>query len=205
MKRLLQSLVLRSAIVAVAAFAMVQLVSAEDAEDFLKDLHIRQRPMVEAITPPVRPANSGTSLAVTATVDRPDLSYQDGDTLVLTVQTTEDAYVWVFDTGTSGTVHQIFPNKYETANFLAANTPLRIPQADSNYQFTVSRPQGRELITVIASKNSAPLTQDLIDTTGGGAFLALRGNAASVAKDLAITLREQHSDWVKDQVAVMIK
>ena len=206
MKRLLQYLGLRVAIVAVATFAMVQAASTEESEDYLKDLHIQQRPMVDAITPPpVQPGSSGAGLAVSAAVDRPDRSYQDGETLVLTIKTTEDAYIWVFDTGTSGKVHQIFPNKYDTSNYLAANTPLRIPQADSKYQLAVSHPQGSELITVVASKDSASLTPDLIDTTGGGAFLALRGNAASVAKDLSITLREQHSTWVKDEVVVLIK
>ena len=94
---------------------------------------------------------------------------------MLTVETTEDAYIWVFDTGTSGKVHQIFPNKYDTGNFLAANTPLSIPQPDSKYQLAVSHPQGAELITVVASRDKVSLTPQLIDTSGGGTFLALRG------------------------------
>ena len=206
MNNLLQSLTLHVALTVVATMVMMQAVSAEESDAYLKDLHIRQMPMATDLTPPPSsPASPETGLAVSAAVDRPDRSYQHGENLVLTVETTEDAYVWVFDTGTSGKVHQIYPNKYDTSNFLAANTPLQIPQTDSKYQLAVSHPQGAELITVVASKDKVSLTPQLIDTSGGGAFLALRGDAASVAKDLSITLREQQSAWVKDEVVVLIK
>jgi hypothetical protein len=206
MNNLLQSLTLHVALTVVATMVMMQAVSAEESDAYLKDLHIRQMPMATDLTPPPSsPASPETGLVVSARVDRPDRSYQHGENLVLTVETTEDAYVWVFDTGTSGKVHQIFPNQYETSNFLAANAPIEIPRADSKYQIAVSHPQGAELITVVASKDKVSLTPQLIDTSGGGAFLALRGDAASVAKDLSITLREQQSAWVKDEVVVLIK
>ena len=210
MKSLMQSRVLRAVMVGVAAMILMPsaaTVSAEDSEAYFKDLHIRQMDMVTGITPPPAPAGrpEAGGLAVSARVDRPDRNYEHGDSLVLTVETTEDAYVWVFDTGTSGKVHQIFPNRYDESNFLAANVPLEIPGADSKYQLAVSHPRGAELITVIASKDKTPLTDKLIDESGGGTFLALRGTAPSVAKDLAITLREQHSTWVKDEVVVRIE
>ena len=205
MNSLLQSLMLRAAIMVAAMLVMMQPALAEEPEASLKDLHIQQMPMTELAPPPSSPTSSETGLAVSARVDRPDRSYRHGESLVLTIETTEDAYVWVFDTGTSGKVHQIFPNQYEASNFLAANVPLEIPRGDSRYRLAVSHPTGAELITVVASKDKTPLTPQLIDTSGGGPFLALRGDAASVAKDLAITLREQHSTWVKDEVVVLIQ
>ena len=210
MKSLMESHVLRVVMVGVAAMLLVSTagtVSAEDTEAYYKDLHIRQMDMVTNLTPPSPPAGGpeAGSLAISARVDRPDRNYKHGDNLVLTVETTEDAYVWVFDTGTSGKVHQIFPNRYDESNFLAANVPLEIPGADSKYQLAVSHPQGAELITVVASKDKASLTDKLIDESGGGPFLALRGTAPSVAKDLSITLRENHSTWVKDEVVVLVK
>ena len=202
----LQTLAWRVAITAVAVAVMALPAAAADHGPQLKDLHIQQMPMTELTPPPPNAGVSESGLAVSATVDRPDRNYQDGDRLVLTVETSEDAYVWVFDTGTSGKVHQIFPNRYESANFVAANSPIAIPAMGSNYELAVSHPRGAELITVVASKNNTPLAPDeLIDTSGGGTFLALRGDAASVAKDLAITLREQHSTWVKDEVVVRIE
>ena len=208
----LQISVLRAVVPVLTALIMMMTVSADEREAHLKDLHIQQMPMTELVPPLASPADASTGLAdastglaVSAKVDRSDRSYRHGETLVLTVETTEDAYVWVFDTGTSGKVHQIFPNRYESGNFLAANVPIDIPRADSKYQLAVSHPKGAELITVVASKDNTPLTPELIDTSGGGPFLALRGDAASVAKDLAITLREEHSTWVKDEVVVLIQ
>ena len=81
----------------------------------------------------------------------------------MTVETSEDAYIWVFDTGTSGRVHQIFPNKYEEDNFVRAGQSVTLPEADAEYQYIASEPEGVELLTVIASRDNGSLTQELID------------------------------------------
>ena len=92
-------------------------VKADAAEQvsYQKDLDVRQIPMSQIETG--QPANDGRSQAVTTTLNRSDGKYKHGDSLILTVKTTVDAYIWVFDTGTSGKVHQIFPNRHEKDNF----------------------------------------------------------------------------------------
>ncbi|MDE2823682.1 MAG: DUF4384 domain-containing protein [Chloroflexota bacterium] len=200
-----------AAMVALSQFA-TPIVSATEVQEssepaYLKDLSISQVPIVRDLPTTSKPSEVGAQgLAVMSAVDRSDARYRDGDNLVLTVEVTEDAYVWVLDTGTSGKVHQIFPNRYENNNFLRAGKPVAIPHADADYQFRVSHPKGAELLTVIASKDSTPLTADLIDQeTDAGAFLALRGSAASVAKDLSISLKEKESDWVTHHQVVYIQ
>ena len=179
-------------------------VSAADKQiqpTFFKDLHIQQQHIVQGI-PDRSDADSATNddeLRVSTALNRADARYRHGESLSLTVETSEDAYVWVFDTGTSGNTHQIFPNQHEKDNFVKAGVPVAIPHSGASYEFVVSHPAGTELLTVIASRDNAPLTQDLID--GGvdaGPFLALRGTAVSVAKDLAVSLKK-HRQWVKDQ------
>ena len=176
---------------------------------YLKDLDIRQVPMARDIVLPMPSSASGAiipSLAVKSAVNRPDARYTHGDNLVLSIEVTEDAYVWVFDTGTSGKVHQIFPNRHQTDNFVRASAPVSIPDKEADYQLLVSHPKGPELITVIASKDSAPLTQDLIDReTQAGPVLALRGDAASVAKDLSISLKKTKSKWVGHHLVIHIE
>ena len=196
--------------IALGQFA-VPVASADEAQTsaepaYLKDLDIRQAPIVQDLpTSSGASAASASGLAVMSAVDRADARYTHGETLVLTVEVTEDAYVWVLDTGTSGKVHQIFPNRYQSNNFLRAGAPIAIPPAGADYQFLVSHPRGAELLTVIASKDSAPLTAELIDEqTDAGAFLALRGSAASVAKDLSITLKKKESDWVTHHQVVYV-
>lgn len=177
----------------------------------VKDLDIRQAPMarIEAAQTGGAGAASGAvgKLSVSANLDRADSVYKHGEKLVLTVSTTEDAYLWVFDTGTSGKVHQIFPNRYEKNNFVRGGVPVSIPGADSKYDFAVSHPKGAELITVIASKDDTPLTRDMLEReTAAGPFLALRGTASSVAKDLSVTLRgKKNGTWAKDHRVILIR
>ncbi len=182
----------------------VAAIAGETDQSYLKDLDIRQHAMVEGLPP--APAPTAGGLEVDAAVDRANRIYTHGDHVVLSVRATEDSYIWVFDTGTSGKVHQIFPNRYQENNFLAAGSTLNIPPADAEYALAVAHPQGAELITVVATRENAPLTPELVDLgANAGPFLALQGSADSVAKDLAITLRRQEAAWAKDQVVILIE
>lgn len=200
MKTVLRFTALCAAAVAIGAAA----VADETDESYLKDLDIRQHAMVEELAPAPSPTSGG--LAVDAAVDRANRIYTHGDNVVLSVKATEDSYIWVFDTGTSGKVHQIFPNRYHENNFVAAGSTLNIPPADAEYALAVSHPQGAELITVVATKENTPLTPELVDVdASAGPFLALQGTADSVAKDLAVTLRRQEAAWTKDQIVILIE
>ena len=214
MKSKLRFPAVNAAFVAAAAVGLCQIASplAASASDaatkpvFLKDLHVEQKPMVE-LPPSSDPGGTagGGGLKVSATLDRPDAKYRNGENLSFTLETSEDAYVWVFDTGTSGKVHQIFPNKHHTDNFLRAGFPVVVPGPDAEYQLVVSHPKGTELLTVIASKDDTPLTQDLIDReTDAGTFYALHGTAVTVVKDLVVSLRK-HQRWVRDQQAFYVE
>ena len=144
-----------------------------------------------------------------ATLDRRTPIYKKGEDLTVNVKASEDCYVWVFDTQTSGTVVQIYPNNYDKKNFLAAGKTLSIPGKGSKYRLQVAPPSGTELITVLASKENIPLTAKLVDKFVPGApFAVLRGTAETVSKDLAITLRRQGSrgdKWTTGRVAFRIK
>ncbi len=177
-----------------AVFAAVALTAPALAVDSYKDLSIQQRAMVDQF--PVIPEDGSASehsLSITTKLDRADGNYRPGEELKLTVETTEDAYIWVFDVGTSGRVHQIFPNKYEEDNFVRAGQSVTLPNADAEYQYIASEPEGVELLTVIASRDKGSLTQDLVDMeTRAGPFLALQGNAVSLSKDLHIVIERDH-------------
>ena len=177
-----------------AVLAAVAISGPANAADPYKDLSIEQRAMVEHVQPaPAATTSSGSSLSLTTLLDRDEGTYRPGENVALTVKTTEDAYIWVFDTGTSGRVHQLFPNEYAADNFVRAGHSLTLPGAQDDYQFVVSQPAGVELLTVIASPDNKPLTQDLIDKeTSAGPFLALLGTAVSLSKDLNITIKRDH-------------
>ena len=180
-----------------AALMAVATGGPASAADPYKDLSIEQRAMVEHVAPApagaVSSGSSGSSLQLTTMLDRAEGTYKPGESVALTVKTTQDAYIWVFDTGTSGRVHQLFPNEYAADNFVRAGHSLTLPSAQDDYQFVVSQPAGVELLTVIASPDDKPLTRNLIDReTSAGPFLALLGTAASLSKDLHVAIKQEH-------------
>ena len=177
-----------------ATLAAVAFVGPAQAADPYKDLSIQQRAMVEHV-PAVSAtaASSGSSLNMTTKLNRADGNYRPGESVALTVETNQDTYIWVFDTGTSGRVHQLFPNKYAKDHFVRAGQPITLPAAGAKYQFVASEPTGVELLTVIASRDNRPLTGDLVDReTRAGPFLALQGTAVSLSKDLSIAMKRDH-------------
>lgn len=180
-----------------------------DDEAWMKDLHVAQRAMAEVRAAPAGAEGASPAageLSVDAALDRADGRYEQGDRLELTVDTSEDAYVWVFDTGTSGKVHQLFPNRYDDDNFVRAGAPLTLPPAGAEYDIVVSHPPGAELITVVASRDDALLARGAIDgDAAAGPFFALRGSSASVAKDLSISLRERPADYATAHRIVHIR
>ena len=200
------SILAATAIAGVCQVISIPPVKADAAEQvsYLKDLDVRQIPMAQIETE--QPANDGRSQVVTTTLNRSDGKYKHGDSLILTVKTTVDAYIWVFDTGTSGKVHQIFPNRHEKDNFFKAGESVMIPRPDSAYEFVASYPKGTELITVIASEDKLPLTQSIVNQEAtAGPFLALSGTAASVAKDLSVTLKKEHPNWIGHNQVIYIE
>ena len=197
-------------LVAIAAALVTGTAIAENSTDtsFVKDLDVRQRPMVEQIVPvpSAKPSSATSKISVKATVDRPNRIYGKGDSVTVKVKATQDAYIWVFDTGTSGKVHQIFPNRYDSNNFLRAGKTLEVPPPGGKYMLSVNYPKGTELITVVASKDDVPLTSSLLESNDGGMpFRALRGTAASVSKDLSVTLKKKQTPWAVDQVKFKIR
>lgn len=171
-----------------------------------KDLHISQVPMVIEVTPSGSELSTGSALTVKASVDRPSRRYRIGENVQLAVEVSEDAYLWVFDTGTSGKVHRIFPNRFDEDNFVPKGTTATIPGPGAEYDLRVSSPPGRELITVIATTNADPLAAALVeDAVGGGPFPTLAGTAASVAKDLSVSLRNEHPVWAREAIVVEVE
>ena len=201
----------RRLLVVLSAFAVIHTAGTAMAGDtaeasFVKDLDVRQRPMAAIVPASETKPTAKAKLSVSVAVDRPNRTYNKGDSVVLIVKATEDAYIWIFDTGTSGKVHQIYPNRFEKNNFLTGGKTLTIPSANAKYAITANHPKGTELVTVIASKDEIPLTAALLDqSVSGGPFRVLLGTASSVSKDLSVTLRKKETPWAADRVGFRIK
>ncbi len=185
---------------ALAAVSAPERAAAQAEQAWMKDLRIEQLPIARLQPAPAagEAAAGGAAareLTVNADVDRANALYEQGDTLTLTVATSEDAFVWVFDTGTSGKVHQLFPNRYDDNNFVRGGARRQVPESGAEYELVVSHPPGAELITVVASTENTLPTGDFIDegVVTVGPFYSMRGDAATLAKDLQISLNRSEA------------
>ncbi|WP_179166018.1 DUF4384 domain-containing protein [Azospirillum agricola] len=155
---------------------------AAAADSLPRDLSAEQRPIAD-----LKPER--TDLAITASVDRKDGVYRPGDKVELTVQTSKEAYVTVVDVGTSGKVHVVFPNQYQTDNRVRGGQAVKIPGGSDSFDLKVGGPAGTEVLKVIATTGPQPLFKPE-QLSKAGAFMAYKGDAAAAVKDLTATLRE---------------
>ena len=79
---------------------------------------------------------------VLSTPRGPKPSYRVGDTMVLSVQPTQDAYVYCYYQDATGTVARIFPNRFQPDPFLHAGAQIEIPPAGTK-SFAHAVRQGR--------------------------------------------------------------
>lgn len=86
-------------------------------------------------------------------------TYYPGDRINIYFKTSQDAYVTIYDYTTSGQLKVIFPNFFQRDNFVRGGITYVIPNPNYNYNFTISGPNGREIIEAIASANPNVLPQ----------------------------------------------
>jgi hypothetical protein len=60
--------------------------------------------------------------------------------------------------GTTGAVTVLFPNKYDTSNFVKAGRIYSIPSAEAEFKIEVEGPAGKELVKAIATTKTIDIT-----------------------------------------------
>lgn len=138
----------------------------------------------------VRPQQPSRTLKVRVSTNQQ--RYKIGEPVVISVTPSQDAYITIVDHGTSGKIHTIFPNKFDTNRFVRANQTIRIPRPQDNYDYIASAPTGPEFIKVIASTNASRFIQDS-SLSRGVVFDQVKKNAGALSRDLNIVLnKKQH-------------
>lgn len=129
--------------------------------------------------------NPNAGFKVELSVDREDATYKIGEAVVITFKTNRDCRLTLFNIGTSGKVHIIFPNEYQKDNFVKANTVYSIPPKGANFVFRVQGPAGEDVIKAIATlENVELISKD--NVTPAGTFSEVNEGE----KDIAVELYE---------------
>lgn len=78
--------------------------------------------------------------------------YKIGDKVAVYFESTEDAYVYIFNIGPKGDITPLFPNKLCQNNCVKANMVFRFPDEKANFEWELQEPAGTEIIKVFATK-----------------------------------------------------
>ena len=126
-------------------------------------------------------------------------TYQIGETISLGVQVNDNAYVYVFSLHSDGSVDQIFPNGYDSDNFLYANQPRYLGTGDT-FLIRIAGPSGVDKAIAVASRS--PLdTSILASFNNQEAFFAAgsHSNQEEFAQNLSFVVETNaQQDWVTD-------
>jgi hypothetical protein len=145
----------------------------------MRDLTVEQNTAAQAVSP--KPG----SLAIQISADRPDATYAVGETVRLTINSNEEAYVTVLDVGPTGQVTQLFPNQYQTDNHVLPGKPVEIAGGTTGARITATGPAGAELIKVIASNKPLAVVSEA-QLEGRSAFRSVSGGVKTVVRDLQV-------------------
>ena len=176
------------ALVLSAAAFHVGAAAQEAAERPLSRSLTVEQAAIYDVQPPSRPAPAGgDGLEVLAWVDQPDYTYASGEDVQVFVETNKDAYVTVLNVDPAGETTVLFPNRYQSDNFVAASRTLQVPDRDAGFRIVVSGGVGAELLKVVASTEPVPLfeTRQLADA---GDFQVVRAQPAGLARSLQVVM-----------------
>ncbi|MFZ5830934.1 MAG: DUF4384 domain-containing protein [Planctomycetota bacterium] len=135
---------------------------------------------------------------VMAQVNHPNLDYREGDNFSVRVASEEEAFVYVLYQQADGKIYQIFPNKHQPNNRLAARQAVEIPASDDLFRWVVGSPFGKERVKVIASKSE-------LDVLADPKFRTQRFSPVSVQSFKGIELElgdEEPAQWAETDVEI---
>ncbi len=95
--------------------------------------------------------NSAPSFMVRVGVDKPSRTYHDGEVLKLTATSERAGYLYAYYQQADGATYQIYPNKAQSDNRIAARTPIQLPTAADRFRWVVAPPFGEESIKAVVS------------------------------------------------------
>lgn len=129
-------------------------------------------------------------------------SYNPGEAITITVQPTQDSFIYLFNVRSDGEVTQILPNQLDDAgrsNFVRAGQSKTFPPSGANYRFTVDRPLGLDKVIAVASRDELS-TRELVNFEADPNFASRNYSGdEDFARALSIVIEPiSQNNWVTD-------
>lgn len=98
-------------------------------------------------------AAAGQPLRLVLSTPRgPRPAFRPGEMMVVSVQPTEDAYVYCYYQDSSGTIARIFPNRFQPEALVRANRQIEVPPpGQQSFAIRFDRPGSRETIACLGA------------------------------------------------------
>ncbi len=134
-------------------------------------------------------------------------TYAVGEQLTVGVRVSEDAYVYLFDVRSDGTVNQILPNNYDADgqnNFVRAGETKYFPPQGAAYAFQLDAPEGLDKVIAVASRTQLD-TSTLASFAADPNFASSQIGEEGFAQALSIIVKPlPQADWVSDTALLYV-
>lgn len=128
-------------------------------------------------------------------------SYAVGESIRVGVRVSEDAYVYLFNVRSDGSVDQILPNNYDANgqnNFARAGETKYFPPEGAPYAFQVDAPEGLDKVIAVASRTQLD-TSTLASFESDPNFASSELGEQGFAEGLSVIVTPlPQDDWVSD-------
>jgi hypothetical protein len=95
--------------------------------------------------------------------------YRIGEKPVMKFRAAEDCFLKVYHISDEG-IHLLFPNRWHSQNFVAANTTILIPSDRMPFEYVITKPLGTEIIKAVACTEQFEDAEDVGTTSTSEAF-----------------------------------
>ena len=121
--------------------------------------------------------------------------YQVNESLNIYFKANKSCYVLIYDIRTDGKITLLFPNKYDSNNYIAPNVTYKLPISNL-YSFKITPPEGKEYIQIIASTTFLPIIQQLKNLGATQSFPLLSEDAENYVQKQIIPYLS--GEWASD-------
>lgn len=125
--------------------------------------------------------------------------YQIGEEVSISVRPAEASYVYLFDVKSTGEITQIFPNRFDTNNYLRAGETRTFPPSGARYVFNIAPPRGLSKVIAVASKTELDTRTLASFRSEADMFPQSNIGESGFIESFAIIVRPvPQQDWVTD-------
>lgn len=141
--------------------------------------------------------DSTARLPVTIWVNDRNNTYHIGDTITIYAKAQRDGYLTIIDVGTSGTIRQLYPNRFQPSNRIRKGDIIQIPAKNAEFLYRINGPTGSELLKAFVTDSPDSIYGKSATSFNDDVFPQSQTDSKTLSKDITIELNSnpRHQGW----------